>query len=167
MRKGQRGFTKLEFALFGIIFAGLVGVFLYSVRYQQEQAERLSVELTVMNIRTGLLSEIADRLIKGRGEQAADLVGSNPTRFLKAPPVGYLGEFKEADDSRVAPGSWYFDLGSGELVYRINSGSGFRRADGDRRKEIRWRIQARVVTSSSYFTVDTLSLVPTIQFEWY
>lgn len=163
----RRGFTKLEFALSGAIFAILVGVFLYSVRYQQEQAERLSVELSVMNMRTGLLSEIAERLIKGRGEQTTDLVGANPVRFLKAPPVGYVGEFREADDSRIAPGSWYFDLASGELVYRPNSAGSFRRTDGGAKKEIRWRIQPRSIASSSHLTVDTLCLAATIQFDWY
>ncbi len=163
----QYGFTKLEFALIATILAILFGTFLYAVRYQQEQAERLSVELTVMNMRTGLLSEIADRLINGKADQTADLIGANPIRFLKGPPAGYLGEYKEIDESRLTLSSWYFDLSSKELVYRINQGAGFKRSDGHQRKEIRWKIQRREVATSSYSTVDTLSLTATVPYEWY
>lgn len=167
MKRAQSGLTKLEFALIATIFALLLGTFLYAVRQQQVQAERLSVELTVIHIRTGLLSEIADRLIQGRAAQTADLVGSNPVRFLKGSPAGYVGEFRDADPGLIRPGNWYFDLGSGELVYRLIHEDGFRRADGQAQKEIRWRIQPRGVASSSQLTVDALFLAPTIQFEWY
>jgi hypothetical protein len=167
MMTRQGGWTKLEFALVAIIFAMVVGVFLHAVRQQQEQAERLSVELNIMSMRTGLLSEIAERLIKGRGDQVADLVGSNPIRFLKGPPPGYLGEFKAVDPSRVGPGSWYFDVAAGELVYLPNVAPGFRRLDGVAKKEIRWRVQSRVQNGPSVVTVDALSLMAVVNFEWF
>lgn len=162
----QRGMTRLEFALVSIIFALLIGSFLYAVRYQQAQAEKLSVELNVMSMRTGLLSEIAERLIRGRGEQTADLIGTNPLRFLKSPPLGYLGEFKEADESRIRPGTWYFDLGTGELVYRLNIADGFRRLDGAAKNEIRWRLEIREALKRSTVTVDALSLLSVGNYEW-
>jgi hypothetical protein len=162
----QAGFTKLEFALVVIIFAMLIGGFLYSVRQQQEQAEKLSVELNIMSMRTGLLSEIAERLINGKGDQAADLLGGNPVRFLKGPPAGYIGEFKAVDEARMLAGSWYFDLATGELVYLPNLADGFRRLDGSGKKEIRWRVQPRSQTTPSALTVDALSLSAVTQFEW-
>jgi type II secretory pathway pseudopilin PulG len=162
----QAGFTRLEFALVALIFAMLIGSFFYAVRQQQEQAEKLSVELNIMSMRTGLLSEIAERLINGKGEQAADLLGANPVRFLKGPPAGYIGEFKALDEGRLQPGSWYFDLTTGELVYLPNLAGGFRRQDGSEKKEIRWRIQPRSQMTPSALTVDALSLTAVTQFEW-
>ncbi|MGE5470345.1 MAG: type II secretion system protein [Bacteroidota bacterium] len=167
MKRRQQGLSRLEFAVVAALFAILVGVFLNTVRVQQEQAEKLGVELTIMSMRTALLAEIADRLIHGRAAESKDLIGSNPVRFLKGPPMGYLGEFKEVDESRLAPGSWYFDQASGELVYRPNISSNFKRLDGMGGKEIRWRIQPRGKSSGNAVTVDTLSLAPTVIFEWF
>ncbi len=162
----QRGLTRLEFALVSILFALLIGSFLYAVRHQQAQAEKLSVELTVMSLRTGLLSEIAQRLINHRGEETADLIGGNPVRFLKAPPVGYLGEFKEIDAQRVQPGAWYFDSATGELVYRLNQLTGFRRLDSGGKDEIRWRVEIRDGLQRAKPMVDALSLRPVGNYEW-
>ncbi len=162
----QRGLTRLEFALVSILVALLIGSFLYSVRYQQAQAEKLSVELTVMSLRTGLLSEIAQRLINHRGEETADLIGGNPVRFLKAPPVGYLGEFKEIDIQRVQPGTWYFDSAAGELVYRLKQSAGFRRLDAGVNDEIRWRVEIRDGLQRAKPMVDALSLRSVGNYEW-
>lgn len=165
-RLWQSGLTRLEFALVSTLFALLVGSFLYGVRYQQSQAEKLSVELTVMSLRTGLLSEIAQRLISHRGEETLDLIGGNPVRFLKSPPVGYLGEFKEIEASRVQPGSWYFDSTAGELVYRLNRIAGFRRLDAADKNEIRWRVEIRDGLQRTKPMVDALSLLPVGNYEW-
>ena len=169
MMRRQHGVTRLEFAVVASIFAILIGVFLNTVRTQQEQAEKLAMELTIMGMRTALLGEIADRLIHGRASETRDLIGSNPVRYLKGPPAGYLGEFKEADESRLAAGVWYFDQASGELVYRLNIASGFKRLDAMGKQEIRWRIQPRDKSSSdaATTTVDALSLSPTVLFEWF
>lgn len=164
----QYGLTRLEFALVSVIFVLLIGAFLYAVRHQQAQAEKLSVELTVMAMRTGLLSEVTQRLINHQSEQTADLVGSNPVRFLKSPPVGYLGEFKEVDAGRVQASSWYFDSTAGELVYRLNRADGFRRLDGSDKDEIRWRVGVREGGQQrGPLTVDALSLMPVGNYEWF
>ncbi|MDD2884540.1 MAG: hypothetical protein PHT48_05790 [Dechloromonas sp.] len=162
----QAGLTRLEFVLVSILFALLVGSFLYAVRHQQAQAEKLSVELTVMSLRTGLLSEIAQRLINHRGEDTADLIGGNPVRFLKSPPLGYLGEFKEIDGARLQPGSWYFDSTRGELVYHLNQSAGFRRLDAAAKNEIRWRVEIRDGLQRVNPMVDALSLLPLGNYEW-
>lgn len=163
----QRGISRLEFAVVAAIFAILVGTFLNAVRRQQEEAEKLAVELTVMSMRTGLLSEAADRLIKGRGQEVEDLVGGNPVRLLKGPPVGYLGEFKEVDEQRLAPGSWYFDQSSREMVYKLNLHANFRRLDRADKHEIRWRVQARQGGEGKASTVGELVLAPTVVYEWF
>lgn len=103
----QRGMTRLEFALVSIIFALLIGSFLYAVRYQQAQAEKLSVELNVMSMRTGLLSEIAERLIRGRGEQTADLIGTIHFAFSNRRHLAILANSRKPTSraSGRAPGT--------------------------------------------------------------
>ncbi len=161
----QRGISQIEFGVVAALFAILVGTFLNSVRIQQEQAEKFSMELTIMYMRTGLLSELADRLIKNRGREADDLVGANPVRWLKSPPPGYLGEFKELNEREVKGGSWYFDQSTGEMVYKVNIDSHFRRLDGSSRNEVRWRVQGRDHGRKS--GVENLALLPVTPYEWF
>ena len=167
MRWREKGITRLEVAVVAAIFAILIGTFLNTVRLQQEQAEKLVMELNIMSMRTALLAEITERLLQGRSTESKDLLGANPVRFLKGPPVGYLGEFKEIDESRLAAGVWYFDLAANELVYRLNLSSGFKRLDGMGAKEIRWKIAPRDKSSRNIVTVDAISLSPTVNFEWF
>lgn len=162
----QRGATKLEFAVAALLFAVAVGTLLHALRYRQEEAEKLTVDLTVMAMRTGLMAEIADRLIKRSGTDAADLVGANPVRWLQAPPPGYMGEFKEADPRFMQPGSWYFNQKTGEMVYKLHSASFFRRLDGGEGQEIRWRAQARSGKKEKV-AVDEMALLPTVAYEWF
>ena len=167
MRWREKGITRLEVAVVAAIFAILIGTFLNTVRLQQEQAERLMVDLTIMGMRTALMTEQAERLIDGRHNETKDLLGANPIRFLKGPPVGYLGEFKEMDEGRLSGGNWYFDLAHGELVYRPKINSHFKRLDDAAKEEIRWKIQPRDSRSRIPVTVDALSLSLTVRFEWF
>lgn len=162
----QRGVTRLELAIVASLAAILFGTFLHAVRRQQEEAEKLLVELTIMSARTGLLSEVAGRVLAGRGRDVADLIGANPLRWLREPPPGYLGEFASADAGRLAPGSWYFDRAAGELVYRLNLASRFRRLDGSARPEIRWRLQLRQGSGIGETTAGDVALVPAVSYEW-
>lgn len=166
-RSAEQGWTRLEFASVVAIFAVMFGVFLNSVRFQQEQAERLVVDLTVMGIRTGLLSEAADRLIKGKGRDTADILKGNPLRWLNGFPTAYQGEFKEAPTQEIPRGSWYFEQKSGELVYKLNLSSNYERVDGGSEKEIRWRVQPRKGVSPDEATVDELTLTPTVVYKWF
>lgn len=163
----QRGVTKFEFAVVAALFAIFIGTFLNALHTRQEQAEKLLVELTVMNMRTALLGEIADRLIKGRGADTSGLLGANPVRFLKGPPAGYVGEFKTPDASQMQPGSWCFDASSGELIYYLSRTANFKRLDGVDLKEIRWRIAPRDKNGHVNSGVDALSLNSTVDFQWF
>jgi len=166
MRRTQRGLTSLELMVVVGLIVALAGTLLNALHRQQEEAEKLGMELTVMAMRTGLLSEMAERLIKGGDRSAGDLVGVNPARWLKAPPQGYLGEYKDVNESLIPPGSWYFDQNGGEMVYKLNRSSQFRRLEGGEKKEIRWRVQARS-GSGKKVLVEEIVLVPTTGYEWF
>ena len=166
MRRTQRGLTSLELMVVVGLIVALAGTLLNALHRQQEEAEKLGMELTVMAMRTGLLSEMAERLIKGKDSDGSDLVGVNPTRWLKSPPQGYMGEYKDIGENLLPPGSWFFDQSTGEIVYKLNRSSQFRRLEGGEKKEIRWRVQARS-GSGKKVLVEEIVLVPTTGYEWF
>jgi hypothetical protein len=164
----MRGASRLELAVVVVLIAILLGSFLHMVRYYQEQAEKMSVELTIVNIKTGLLQEIAGRLTQHEGRDARSLVGANPVQWLSGPPPGYLGEFKDVDQSLVQPGSWYFDIGSGELVYKLNLSNNFKlERAATMRPEIRWRVGSRAAFPGGEVPVEALALLETVEYRWF
>lgn len=166
MRRTQRGLTSLELTVVVGLIVALAGTLLNALHRQQEEAEKLGMELTVMAMRTGLLSEMAERLIKGKDSDGSDLVGVNPTRWLKSPPQGYMGEYKDISGSLLPPGSWFFDQSTGEIVYKLNRGAHFQPQEAGGKKEVRWRVQGRE-GSGKKVRIEAVAIVPTVRYEWF
>lgn len=137
----QAGRSWLEFAVAAALLAVLAAVLLPFLLRQQEAAERTAVEMTVMNMRSGLRYRIAELILSGRTQEIAALAGTNPAAWLARPPEGYLGETGAAEPPPQAPGTWRFETARRELVYRVNRGDGFTAHDGGER-EIRLRVVA-------------------------
>ncbi len=130
----QAGSGWLEFAVAAVVLSVLAAVLLQSLLYYQALAEKTTVELTIMNMRTGMRYRIAELILAGRTREVGGLVGTNPVAWLARPPEGYLGEVDDvAGPDEVPRGSWYFDRRTRELVYRVNRDSGFQPLDGGAR----------------------------------
>lgn len=117
-----------EWGVLTCVILILMGVFLRKVRHLQAEAERLSVQATVENMRAAVL--IAGILpAKQFRHRSLATPGGNPVALLQAQtglvPDGYLGELEDADPDRIAKGSWYFDRVRQVLVYRLRSSDGF------------------------------------------
>lgn len=136
----QAGRSLLEFAVAAALLAVLAALLLQALLRYQEVAEKTAVEMTVMNMKSGLRYRIAELILAGRTKEIAGLAGSNPVGWLAHPPEGYLGE-TDAVDSPQAPGTWRFETATRELVYRVNRGEGFTAHDGGA-QEIRLRVVA-------------------------
>lgn len=134
------GRSRLEFAVAAVLLAVLAALLLQSLLRYQEVAERTAVEMTVMNMRSGLRYRIAELILAGRTKEVAGLAGSNPVGWLARPPEGYLGE-ADAAESPQPPGTWRFETARRELVYRINRGEGFTAHEGGA-QEIRLSVVA-------------------------
>jgi hypothetical protein len=117
-----------EWGVLTCVILILMGLFLRKVRHLQAEAERLTVQATVDNMRAAVF--LAATLHRDRESvRVAARPGGNPVKLLEAEtgltPVGYLGEMESPDPGEIAPGKWYFDRTRGALVYRLRSTEGF------------------------------------------
>ncbi|MCX7171658.1 MAG: hypothetical protein NTY41_15615 [Proteobacteria bacterium] len=113
----QVGLNKFEFSIVLVVLGPVWLLALDRFNELQEIAEKTAVEVTIVNIRSGLRWEMSERIMTGREASIVELVGSNPVRWLEKPPEGYLGEFSAAPP-RFPSGSWYFDGLRKVLFYR-------------------------------------------------
>lgn len=82
----------------------------------EEQAEKLEVELTVRNMRTGLQWAKGEAMMQGRLSEIRRWEGSDPMRWLATAPANYLGSCPLHEF--ISPGVWCFDELQRELRYR-------------------------------------------------
>lgn len=129
-RDREAGLTLVEFVVAVIVFGILAVVLLDRVRYYQEVAEKAVMEITIMNIRTGLRYRVAELMLHDRMGELADIERQNPVKWLATPPPNYLGEMRDYNIEEISPGNWFFDTGRRMLVYRVNSGRSFVSATG-------------------------------------
>lgn len=116
----QRGISTFELVLVIAVFTAFVGLFAYRFRYLQEYAEKTAVEMTVLNIRTGLRYKMADLMMQNRLYELPMLLKENPVNWLEKPPLNYVGEVSSQGGDEIRPGNWYFDARKKQLVYKLN-----------------------------------------------
>jgi len=140
----------------------LVLIFLLSLwllsALQRTQAivERMIVEQTVQNIRTGLKVAMAEAVIAQRNKEIAGWAGENPVRWLAAPPNAYAGDCVQGVEAKE--GAWCFERVSGDLLYRPRYAKGLRSSvDGKELSSLRWRVavaeRGRVAESVAWLSV--------------
>ena len=124
-KRGEKGFTLFEL-LVSAVMLGILALFLLDrMLTYQEMAEKTTVEMTVMNMRTGLRYQIAEYMTQNRDNEIDRLAGENPVKWLESPPPNYLGELSKPRSEDIPPGSWYFDLSKRALCYRVNKSRNF------------------------------------------
>jgi hypothetical protein len=152
----------VEFAVSAAVCAVLAGLFLGVLLYYQELGEKTEVELTVLNIRSGLRYRVADRMMNGNLNELAVSIAGNPVRFLATPPAGYVGELRDYASDAVGKGSWYFDLEQKELRYRPRLRSHL----SPDLPLLRWRV-APVYASGGTKRLESLKLVNVEPYRWF
>jgi hypothetical protein len=121
----------------------LMGWLLAALQEAEERAEKLMVELTWRNMRTGLQIAVGEALMSGRDGEIAGWEGSNPVRWLGAEPGGYRGECTARFARELPKGAWCFDRERRELVYRPRNDRHLRmEGAGGHEKLLRWRVAA-------------------------
>lgn len=105
----------LEFVLVVILFATLALFLLRALNDLQDESERLTVELTIRNMNSGLFLQQAERLTLGRENTLRELAGQNPVSWLRSSPAGYLGE--QACPGVLAAGQWCWNPAQKVLYY--------------------------------------------------
>lgn len=121
----RQGFTLVELVVAIIIISTLGAVLLDRMLYYQEAAEKAAMERFVVELRSALQLQIAERFLSGQSVEIAALAGDNPINWLDARPTNYLGERFDPAPNEIAKGSWYFDLKDRHLVYVMTRGAHF------------------------------------------
>src|ERR1035441_753558 len=114
----QRGSNLFELVVVICLVLTLVGVFAHRFLFLQELSEKTAMEMTVMNMRTGMRYQLAELMVQGRLYEMPAMLERNPILWLASPPANYAGEFDEASDEHIQLGNWYFDKKRRELVYQ-------------------------------------------------
>lgn len=83
------------------------------------QAEAAHVDATIGALRSALGLEAARRIVQESPGSLTDMQGINPMALLEEPPRRYAGTLPDSPNGEMEPGHWYFDSGSGTLVYRV------------------------------------------------
>ena len=136
----RSGFTLFELIVVVCLVAVLAGILLNRMELYRETAEKVAMQQTAAAIKSALQMRAASYMIAGRDNEIEGLRNENPVNWLQEPPLGYAGEFTGDAYARVAPGSWYFDVGRKEMVYVIDRGDHFRPGT-DGRKWVRFRVR--------------------------
>ena len=100
-----------------VVVAILAAILLQKLDEVGEDAERLLLDMTVRNMRTGLQLAIGDAIIHGREGELVTWVGRDPTIWLGQAPAGHLGDCHGGPAS-LAGGKWCFDGATRILWYR-------------------------------------------------
>ncbi len=166
-RLAQQAFSLFELCVVLALIAALGGGWLAALLYYQELAEKTAVELTVLNVRSGMRFAIADGMINGRGAQAGDILQANPMGWLEKPPPDYAGEIAGSAVASLPEGSWFFDTERREFGYlprldfhlTIEAAAG-----GAAERALRWRVRGMRAKNGE---VEDVSLVPVTRYRWF
>lgn len=170
----QRGFTLFELVGIIVIASVIVITLLNRFYYYQEIAEKTVMEMTVMNMRSGLRLRIAELKMQGRMGEASQLMQENPMTWLETLPANYMGQVTDSKPTDLLPGSWYFDTGRQELVYRAQHDTFLKiTQDGGRDREtaIRFRVTAMKHTqgkdTNTTHKAEGIALIPVTGYHWF
>ena len=117
--RGQRGYSMFELLVVIIIVSVLVLVLFDRTLRYQGMAEKASMEMTIMNMRSGLRLRVAELIMADRANELGELVQENPIRWLAEPPANYLGEIPHAQAVHLPVNTWHFEPDRRELVYLL------------------------------------------------
>lgn len=134
-RPAQAGASRLQTLAMVILVTVLAVVLMQRLERLQVATERLLVRQTLGAIAQAVNREAITRMALGREQDLAGLEGSNPmllTGHLASPSDRYAGEIERLDAQALAPGNWYFERASGELLYVPQRRGRIERPDGGR-----------------------------------
>jgi general secretion pathway protein G len=137
----ERGFSLFELCIAAVLISLVALVLLDRLIHYQDYAEQTAMEMTVVNMRSGLRWRVAELMIQEKMNEMATLVNQNPIQWLEKPPPNYLGDLNRPNPDTLAKGNWYFDGARHELVYVPKDYRTFE-PWRERKPEVRYRVAA-------------------------
>src|SRR5574340_1509729 len=89
----SRGFTLIELIVVIIIVVVMMGLFLNSMLFYVEQAEKTAMEEVAGAIQSALVMQYGQILTRGKPSDVPLLAQDNPMSWLQKKPRNYAGEF--------------------------------------------------------------------------
>jgi general secretion pathway protein G len=111
-------FFRLELLVRATVIAAIAAMLLDRLLYYQEYAEKVSMDVMVHQMRSGLNYGKAQMMIAVSQGGVPTQLTDNPINLLEAPPANYAGEFAGVAPEGAGEGIWYYDLTTRELAYR-------------------------------------------------
>ena len=118
-RAERRGCSLLEILIVIVIVSVLLVVAIDRLLVLRFEAERATVQTVIGALRSALYIEFAAAAARGELKRMDKAAGSNPMAHLAEKPEAYIGEFYGPDPTVFEPGTWYFDLRDGVLIYVV------------------------------------------------
>jgi len=113
------GFSLFELVVVIALIGILIAVAANRLLPYMDEAERVAVLRVEGQVRSSLVMEAAQRIVRGQAASISTLEGSNPFKFLLEPPKNYVGELARGDAGQAPLRHWYFDQDEHRLVYRL------------------------------------------------
>lgn len=163
----QNGFTLFELIVFIIIASILASILLDRLNRYQEMAEKTVMEITVMNLRSGLRLQVAELMMQDKMGEAGNLLDQNPINWLEKVPAGYMGERRSVKLEDMPLGSWCYDRKMKELIYRPEH-TRFFEPDKDGVPWVRYHIKAvsKPLQTGQSAQWEGLTLVLLSKYRW-
>ena len=136
----EHGSGLFEFFIAAGVISLIAVLLLDRLLTYQEYAERAAMELTVVNMRSGLRLHVAELMTQDRLHEVGKLVNENPVRWLETPPPNYLGELAHPAPKTLPQENWYFDTTTRELVYLPHENRFLKAPWLDRKKAMRFQV---------------------------
>jgi hypothetical protein len=86
-------------------------------------AERANFQAVLEQVKTGVTLGMISRMARGGTGSVREFAGANPMQFMLDGPSNYLGEMETVTDTVRRRNAWYFESGTGELVYVVGGNS--------------------------------------------
>jgi general secretion pathway protein G len=137
--RGARGFSLIELVVALALIAVLGGVLLERTVYYQEIAEKANMEGVAADLRSSVNLRVGELMLANRLTELDALASENPFDLLVRKPQNYLGVLDGPSSEQVAPGNWYFDKKSKEVVYSVDLGRYFVPDEGGS-KRVAWHV---------------------------
>ena len=118
MRRSS-GFSLVELMVVVIASLILTGALLDRVLPLIGRAQRAAFMQVKADLQTALLFEAAERVTRGETAALQDLAERNPMTLLLSPPANYVGSSTQPQADDLPAASWYFDMHTHRLVYRV------------------------------------------------
>ena len=132
----------------------------------RDRTEQQALDALLRQMRTAMQVAKNDALNDLKKETAAQWEGSNPIRWLDAPPSDYVGECVGSARQNLQESRLCFDPQAGELVFRPRSPKRLQRQKGDFKapcQEQVWRVTRKdnITPDPAYYGFDGFAIVET------